>query len=400
VTRTFAVLAALAAALAAALPGAAATPGVTATKILLGGTAPLSGGASFYAPVAVGAKVYFDYVNARGGVNGRKIEYRYRDDAFNPAQTVQATRELVERDGVLAIFNTVGTPQSIAVRGLLNEFRVPQLFAGAALGRDYREYPLSMGYLPSFFAEGRVYGRYIARTRPNAKIAVIYERSSLGEELLAGLKAGLGSRAGNVVATEGTNTEDPDISSPIASLKASNAEILAAFVLPKQAVQAFIGTDRLGWRPKIYVSAYSIDPAVMAIARFNTAGRTTEGAVSVAFLKDATNKRWAKDKGVQLYKAIMKRYGRGASPDAVAHLYGMAVAHTMVTTLKNAGRNLTRDTLMRAARSLNEKDNPFLLPGIVVQTGARDYFPIEQAQMYVFRGAQWQPIGGLTLVKE
>jgi branched-chain amino acid transport system substrate-binding protein len=399
-TRTLAFLAAFAAAATAALPGAAATPGVTATTILLGGTAPLSGGASFYAPVAVGAKVYFDYVNARGGVNGRKIEYRYRDDAYNPAQTVQATRELVERDGAFAIFNTIGTPHSIAVRGLLNELGVPQLFAGAALGRDYKQFPLSMGYLPSFFAEGRVYGRYIARTRPNARVAVLYERTAFGDELLAGLKAGLGSQAGNIVASEGTNTDDPDVSSPIASLKGSDAEILAVFVLPKQAVQAFIGADRLGWRPKVFVSAVSIDPAVMSIARFNTQGRTTEGAVSVAFLKDPTNKRWARDKGVQLYRAIMKRYARGASPEAVAHFYGMAVAHTMVATLKKAGRNLTREGVMRSARSLNEKDNPFLLPGIVVKTGARDYFPIEQAQMYVFRGAQWQPIGGLTPVKE
>jgi branched-chain amino acid transport system substrate-binding protein len=399
VSRTLGVVAALATALVVTLPGAAATPGVTATSILIGGTVPLSGPVSAYAPVAVGAAAYFDFVNARGGVNGRKIEYEYLDDEFNPARTVLETRRLVEEKGVLAIFNSVGTENNVAIRQYLNENGVPQLFVGSALGRDYRQYPWTMGFLPSFFAEGRLYGRYLARANPRAKIAVLYEKTIFGQQMLDGLRAGLGARKGNIVATEGTNTDDPDVTSPLSRLKGSRATVLATFVLPKQALQSFISADKLGWRPKFYVPAISIDPAVMAIARYNTQGRTTEGATSVAFLKDPSAPRWAKDATVKLYKSIMKQYGRGGSADAVAHFYGMAAAHTMVAALRKAGRDLTRESLLRAARSLNEK-NPFLIPGILIKTGATDYFPIDHAQMYRFKKDRWQPIGGLTPLRD
>ena len=399
-TRALGVVAALCAALVAVLPGAAATPGVTDTTILIGGTVPLSGPVSAYAPVAVGAAAYFDYVNTRGGVNGRTIQYEYLDDEYNAGRTVLETRRLVEEKGVLAIFNSVGTEHNIAVRQYLNEKGVPQLFVGTALGKnDFRQYPWTMGFLPSFIAEGKLYGRYLARTNPRAKIAVLYEKTIFGQQLLDGFRAGLGARKGNIVATEGTNTDDPDVTSPLSRLKGSKATVLATFVLPKQALQSFISVDKLGWRPKFYVPAISIDPAVMSIARFNTQGRTTEGAVSTAFLKDPTAPRWAKDATVKLYKTIMARHGRGGSADAVAHFYGMAAAHTMVAALRKAGRDITRESLLRAARSLNEQ-NPFLITGIRVKTGTADYFPIDHAQMYRFRKDRWQPIGGLTPVRE
>jgi ABC-type branched-subunit amino acid transport system substrate-binding protein len=397
VARSFAL--SLFAALALAIPSAAAdSPGVTGDTVLIGGTVPLSGPASFYAPIAVGAKAYFDYVNSKGGVNGRKIDYRYLDDQYNPGMTVQLTRQLVEQDRVFAIFNSAGTEQNLAVREYLNQQKVPQLFVGSALG-DWKRAPYTIGYLPSFYAEGRIYGRRIAATLPNAKVAVLYEKTPFGQQMLDGLRAGLGKKAKNVVAAEGTNVTDTDVSSALAQLRGSKADVLAVFELPKQALQSFISADKLGWRPHFYVSAISIDPAVMAIARFNTQGRTTEGATSIAWLKDPTAPRWQKDKGVKLYLAIMKSFAPAdASPGAVAHFYGMAAAFTMVDALRKAGKNLTRDSLMNAARALNEKDNPFMIPGIVIKTGPHDYFPVDQAQVYTFKKDRWQPVGPLIKV--
>jgi branched-chain amino acid transport system substrate-binding protein len=398
VSRSLARSLAVAAVLLLAVPAAAAdAPGVSGDRILIGGTVPLSGPASFYAPVAVGAKAYFAYVNAQGGVNGRQIDYRYLDDEYNPGLTVQLTRQLVEQDRVLAIFNSVGTEQSLAVREYLNQQKVPQLLVGSALG-DPKRAPYTMGYLPSFFAEGRVYGRRLAATKPKAKIAVLYEKSPFGQQMLAGLRAGLGARARNVVATEGTNVTDTDVSSAIARLRSSNAQVLAVFELPKQALQSFIASDKLGWRPRFYVSAISIDPAVMAIARFNTQGRTTQGATSMAWLKDPTAPRWQQDKGVKLYRSVLKQFAPDASAGEVAHFYGMAAAFTMVDALRRAGKGLDRETLMRAARSLDERDNPFMIPGVVVKTGPRDYFPVDQAQLYTFQKDRWQPVGKLIRV--
>ena len=157
-----------------------ADPGLSSNEILIGGTVPLSGIAASYASVGRGAEAYFKYVNARGGVNGRRITYKYVDDQYNPAQTVQATRELVQQDRVFAIFNSLGTEHNLATRSYLNAAKVPQLFVGSGattFGRDYRRYPQTIGFLPSYEGEGKVYARHIVKTKPNAKIAVLCLRS-------------------------------------------------------------------------------------------------------------------------------------------------------------------------------------------------------------------------------
>lgn len=399
---------AFAAAALALVPGAlarpAADPGVGDDSIVIGGTVPLSGPASFYAPIAAGANAYFRHVNdTRGGVHGRKIEYRFLDDAYNPAQTVQQTRRLVEQERVFAIFNSAGTDQSMAVREYLNRLEVPQLFVGTGASRIARErarYPWTLGYLPSFFAEGRTYGRFLAKRQPRARIAVLHEQSEFGSDLLRGLRAGIrGSRA-RVVAVQRVDPTTVLVNSHVARLRSTRADTLMIFVTPTHTMQAFIAAHRLGWHPQVYVAAVSIDPAVMEIARFNTQGKATENAVSLAFLKDPTNPRWARDTGVRLYRQLMARYLPRESPAVVTHLYGMAVAFTMVDALRRAGPTPTRQSLLRAATSMNERTNPFLVPGIAVRTGRDDYFPIEQAQMYRFKGKTWRPLGGLVSVRE
>jgi branched-chain amino acid transport system substrate-binding protein len=402
VTRALVVL--LAALVLAAVAGAAPTetPGVSSSTILIGGTVPLSGPETAYSVVAYGAEAYFKYVNDHGGVFGRKIEYRYLDDAYDPAQTVQQTRRLVEQDKVFAMFNQVGTEQTLATRPYLNQQGVPQLFAGSGaetFAHDYKQYPWTLPYLPSFYAEGKVYGRYIGRTAPRARIAVLFEDSDFGKDLLAGLKAGLGGRATIVRAVSYAVTE-ATLGSELATLKASGANTLMVFALPKQTIQALVGADKLGWHPHPYIAAVSIDPFVMNVARSNTGGRATEGAISVTFLKDASNlRRWGKDPGVKLYYSILKRYAPSSDPKAVANIYGMAAAFTLVDALKHAGRNPTRASLLKSATSLNETNNPFLLPGMVVKTSPTDRFALERVQLYRYTRGVWQVFGPLVAAK-
>ena len=203
------------------------TPGVTSTQILLGGTVPLSGSASAFGTVGPGANAYFKYVNARGGVYGRKIKYIWRDDGYDPARTVEQTRELVQQDKVFAVFNTVGTEHNLAIRGYLNAIKVPQVFGGtgaSVIAREHRKYPWTMGYLPSFVGEGAIYGRYVVKHRPKARIAVLYEDSDYGKDLLNGLRRGLGKRASRIVAKASYEVTDPDVGSQIAQLKRSKAD--------------------------------------------------------------------------------------------------------------------------------------------------------------------------------
>ena len=379
-----------------------ADPGVTSTSILLGGTAAISGPESaYYAPVAKGAQAYFAYVNAHGGVNGRKIEYKVVDDAYDPSQTVQATQQLVQQDGVFAIFNSIGTEHMIAVRPFLNQAKVPQLFVGTGAreilsGRV--KYPWTIGYLPSFYGEGKLYGRYIAAHTPKARVAILYENDDYGKDLRDGARAGLGAKA-KIVGTASYELTDADMSSQIASLKSSHADTLMLFALPKQVIQAFLAARKLGWQPHYYMSAISIDPFVMNVIAASAGKKTTEGTLSSAFLKVATDPSLAKDPGAKLYKSIMKTYCQGCDPTALAHIYGMASAYTMVDALKHAGKNLTRDSLLRAATHLDEKNNPFLQPGITLKTSPTDYLPFEQLRMFRYHNAQWSAFGKFASVR-
>jgi branched-chain amino acid transport system substrate-binding protein len=395
---------ALAAAL-AVLPGALANrgadPGVSPTRILIGGTVPLSGDEVAYAAVARGAEAYFRHVNARGGVFNRRIEYRYVDDAYNTAETVRKTRELVQEDGVFAIFNSVGTEHVLAVRPYLNQAQVPQLFVGSghtSLHAERRTYPWTMGYLPRFAGEGALYGRHVVRTKPRARIAVLHEDSEYGDDMLAGLRRGLGRAASRIVAVQRYQLADTDLNSQVARLKASGANVFMLFALPRPTIQAFLAARRLGWRPQYYVNSVAIDPFVIDVVRRNAGSRAVDGAYSSAFLKDPTDPALARDPGVRLYKQILRRYLPSARVKEVAHLYGMAVAHTMVLALRKAGRQPTRASLRRAATSLNDRTNPFFYRGIAVRTGANDYYPIQRTRLLRFRQGRWRQVGRLVPV--
>jgi ABC-type branched-subunit amino acid transport system substrate-binding protein len=385
-----------------ALPAGGATggaPGVTSNEILIGGTVPLSGSASAFGTVGPGANAYFKYVNAHGGVFGRKIHYIWRDDGYDPSRTIDQTRELVQQDKVFAIFNTVGTEHNVAIRAYLNALKVPQIFGGSGasvIAHDWKRFPWTLGYLPSFEGEGAIYGRYLVKHRPKARIAVLYENSDYGKDLLHGLQRGLGKRASRIVARQSYEVTDTDVNSQIAKLRRSKANAFMLFALPYQTIQSFVYAYKLKWRPQFFVSAVSIEPSIMAVARQGTNGRETNNALSVAFVKDPTSPAWRKDRAVALYKRIMKRYFPSGRVSDVYNWYGMTVAFSMVDALKHAGRNPTREGLRRAMTHMDERNNPFLLPGVAVKTSPRNYFPITKARMVGYRKNLWVLFGPLV----
>jgi len=375
----------------------AADPGLTSSTVLLGGTVPLTGEAAAFGSVGPGAKAYFDYVNAKGGVNGRTIEYRYYDDAYNPAQTVQLTRRLVEQDKVFAIFNSIGTANNLAIRDYLNAQKVPQLWAGdgsQSIGRSWAKYPWTMGFLMSYRGEGDVYGKTIVKSRPKAKIAVLYENTELGLDMLTGLTRAIAGKGPRIVAKQAYEFTGADVSGQIGLLKASGADTLMLFATPKFFLQAIATTHRLGWKPQVYIASVSIEPTIMGIARFN-APELTKGALSIAFVKNPNDPIWAKDRAVALYRSIMRKYDPSGKQTDVYNWYGMTVAWTMVETLRRAGKSPTRSSLLKAAQSLDTLANPFLLPGIRLQTSRTDYRPMEQVYLYRYDNKQWVRASGL-----
>ncbi|MEO5575747.1 MAG: ABC transporter substrate-binding protein [Gaiellaceae bacterium] len=375
-----------------------ADPGITATTILVGGTAPLSGSTSATASVARGAAAYFRYVNARGGVNGRTIRYAFVDDGADPARTEQATRQLVEQDGVFAIFNSLGSEHNLAIRNYLNAAKVPQLFVASGattFGRDYTTYPSTIGFQPSHRAEGWIYGSYLARARPGGKVGVLFQNDDFGKELLAGLKQGLARSAVRIVAVQPYDVTAPDVQSQISRLKASGADVLALFATPRNAIQSYAFANRLGWRPLIVNNAASSAAKVMTLASEGGTNRAVENSVSIVFVKDPTDAKWRSDAAMKLYRSIMSRFAKGANQRDVDHVHGMAVAYQLAKVLKAAGRNPTRASVLAQTRKLNDPSNPFLLPGLTVETSATDRFPIEQALLQRWSEGSWRSFGGL-----
>ena len=393
-------LVAVAALIAAGVAGGASTadPGITATTVLIGGTVPLSGEAAAFGSVAPGAKAYFDWVNARGGVNGRKIEYRYYDDAYNPAQTVQLTRKLVEQDRVAAIFNAVGTANNLAVRDYLNAQKVPQVLAADgsdALGSSPAKYPWTVGFLQSYRGEGGVYGRDLVKRRPKARIAVLFENTELGKDMTRGLSRAIAGKGPKIVASESYEYTAPDVVSQLTKLKASGADTLMLFATPKFMIQAIVATHKLAWKPAA-LHRLDLDRADDHGDRPAECARAHEGR-SLDRLPEEPERpdlgegsgRGALPQDPEDVRALR------AKPTDVYHWYGMTVAWSMVEALQRAGKKLTRASLLAAVRSMNTTANPFMLPGIRLRTSARDSYPIDAVYLYRYDNKQWVKASGL-----
>jgi branched-chain amino acid transport system substrate-binding protein len=388
-------------ALATAATGAASETGVTSSQVLIGGTTPLSGNASAYQSVAKGAAAYFRWVNSHGGVNKRKIKYVYKDDGYDPSRTADKTRELVQQDKVFAIFNSLGTEQNLATRAYLNALKIPQLFVASGattFGKDHKQYPWTIGYQPNYRAEGTIYGRYVAKTNPKARIGVLYQNDDYGKDLLAGLRNGLGKKAKLIRSRQSYDVTDDQVQSQVARLKAAKVNTVMLFATPKFVIQTYVYAQKLGWRPRVYVNAVSSAANIMGLATAGTSRKQTEGSISIVFLKDPTDPKWKQDSGSRLYRAIMKKY-KGGNPNDVYAVYGMSAAHTFVAALKKAGKNPTRGSIMRAAASLNIKNDPFLLPGMTVRTTKSDRFPLDQAKLQRYHNGHWVSFGGLFRIR-
>ena len=391
-----------------AMGGAAATPGVTAKTISIGGTFPFSGPASSYAPIPVGMKAYFSYVNAKRtngkrGVLGRQIKFDAVDDGYNPALTVQKTKQLVEQDHVFALVGGLGTEPQEAVTAYANQQKVPQIYVSTGAtewgARDkHASHPWTIGWQPDYQAEAAIYGRYIAKNLPEAKIGIIYQNDSYGQDYINGLLSGLGSHKSQIVSQQGFQVTATSLANQVIALRRAGVDTLMIFGTPSPTIITYITMSAIGWKPQnIFLNSVSATDAFMSIAVARAGAAEVNGSISTYYTKDPANAMWANDPGVKLYKSIMAKYApSNARVTDGLYIYGMAKAYTFVQALKAAGPNPTRAGLMKAVLNMNDKSNPFLLPGVVVKTSKTDYFPISQQQLIKFNNGTWTPFGQLT----
>jgi len=367
--------------------------GASDTEIKIGQTVPFSGPASAYATIGKAQAAYFNMINEQGGVNGRKINLIQYDDAYSPPKAVEQVRKLVESDEVLLTFQIIGTPSNAAVQKYLNAKKVPQLFAatGASKFTDPKNFPWTMGFNPNYFVEGRIYGQYILKEYPNAKVGVLYQNDDLGRDYLNGIKAGLGNKAATMIVAEASyEVTDPTVDSQILKLKSAGADLLFSASTPKFAAQTIKKNAELGWKPVhiLDINATSVG-AVMQPAGLEA----SKGVISVNYGKDPLDPTWKDDPGMKRYFDFMAKYYPEGDRNSNFNTYGYSTAQLMVHVLKQCGDDLTRENVLKQATNLKNIQGDLSLPGIVNNTTPTDYRVNKQLQMMKFNGERWELFG-------
>jgi branched-chain amino acid transport system substrate-binding protein len=390
------VLAPLAAAAAAALPGAAFAqkkygPGVSDTEIKIGQTIAYSGPASAYGQLGRAEAAYFKALNDKGGINGRKINFISLDDGFSPPKAVEMTRKLVEQDEVALMFGMLGTALNTATRPYLNQKKVPQLFiaAGSATFASGDKFPWTIGWQPTLMGEAHFYARSILSSHPNAKIGVLYQDDDFGKELLAGLKDGLAGKDSAIVATASFQATDPTVDSQLITLKGTGCDTLMLFTYAKQAAQAIRKIAELGWKPDTYLhlGSASVGATLIPAGLDKSVGIKTAG-----FIKDTSDPQWANDAEIAPFFDWMKKYMPDAKLEDSLNLAGWAYGQTIEQVLRQCGDDLTRENILRQALNLKNWRNPALLPGSLINTSPTDYRVVEFMKLQRFSGKVWELI--------
>jgi branched-chain amino acid transport system substrate-binding protein len=366
-------------------------PGISDEEIKIGGSYPFSGPASAYRSIAEGAKAYFDLVNAEGGVDGRKIEFITLDDAYEPPKAVENARRLIEQEQVFALFNTLGTPNNVAIWDYVNEQKVPHLYVatGASLwGANPEEHPWTIGWQPDYVSEAQAYADYLDKKNPDAKVAVLYQNDAFGKDLLGGFEKAIKGTNIKIVAEESYEVTDPTVESQMAKLANSDADTFLNITTPKFGAQAIAAAHKLGWDVLHIINNVSASKKLV----LEPAGLdASQGLISTTYYKDPASGEWDDDPAMREYKSAMKKYSR-ADPEDPFCIFGWGAAQTLVEAL-NGMEEPTREALMDSVRNMDIRV-PILLPGIRVKShGTEDGYPIEATQIQRFEGENWKLVG-------
>ena len=372
---------------------AATTVGVTATEIKIGHTIPYSGPASAYGVIGKGHVAFWKMINDQGGINGRKINFITLDDGYAPPRTVEQVRRLVEQDEVAFLFNTLGTPNNSAIQKYVNAKKVPTLFVstGAEKWGDYQHFPWIMGWQPSYQTEAQIYAKYILKTKPDAKVAILYQNDDFGKDYVAGLKVGLGAQYDKmVVKVVSFEVTDATIDSQAVTLKDSGADTLLTAATPKFAAQMIKKVADMGWKPLHFLT--NVSASVGAV--INPAGPDKAvGIITSSYGKDPTDPTWKDDKGMNEWRGFMKAHIPDGDLADSGYTFSYGVCTTLLQVLKQCGNDLSRENILKQASNIKDMEIPTLLPGVKVGTSPTNYHPIRSMQLSKWTGTTWQLFG-------
>jgi branched-chain amino acid transport system substrate-binding protein len=366
--------------------------GATDKEIKIGNTNPYSGPVSAYGAIGKTIEAYWKSVNAAGGINGRMVKFITLDDGYVPSKTVEVVRQLVEQEKVLCVFQTLGTPTNTAIHKYMNTKQVPHLFVatGASKWGKPKDFPWTMGFQPDYHTEAVIYGKHVLANVKDAKIGLLYQNDDFGKDYIDGFKEGLGKETGRIIKQVSYEATDPTVDSQIIQLKDSGANVFLNISAPRAAAQGIRKAADIGWKPVHYLTNVSASvAAVMKPAGFDN----SQGIITAAYLKDATDKQWADDPEMKAWREWMGKWMPDANQADSNYVYGYAVSFLMHETLKKCGDTLTRANLMRQAANHQKLRVPLLLPGITVSTSPTDFYPVQAVQLQRFKGETWELFG-------
>jgi len=374
---------------------AANAPGVTDKEIKIGQTMPYSGPASAYGVIGKTESAFFKMINEQGGVNGRMINLISLDDSYSPPKSVEQTRRLIEQEQVAFLFNSLGTAPVLATREYCNQNGIPQIFCstGASAFADPEHFKWTMALNPNYQTEARILAKYILATKPNAKIALLFQNDGFGKDYLAGITQILGAEhASMLVAQASYETSEPTIDSQVVTLQGSGADVLVIAATPKFAAQAIRKSADLGWVGERYVSNVSASIATV----LKPAGlEKSKGVITATYLKDLTDPKIKDDPDVKLWSDFCAKYMTPATFTDVNAAYGYMAASVMTAVLKQCGDDLSRDNILAQALNLKDLRVPPMLPKQTLNTSPTNYHPFSQMQLAAFNGASWELQGEL-----
>ncbi|MBR1215652.1 ABC transporter substrate-binding protein [Bradyrhizobium sp. JYMT SZCCT0180] len=368
------------------------TAGITESEVKIGATFPFSGPASPLSNTGKGLIAYVNSVNDRGGINGRKINLITYDDAYSPPKTVEQTRKLIESDEVAFLFGPLGTPGISATIKYVNAKKVPHLFvvSGVTKFANFAEFPMTTTGLPSYTTEGRIYARYIAQTQPNAKVAILYQNDDLGKDFINAFKGHLKDDFDKKVIASSYEVSEPTIDSHVVSLKSSGAEVFLFAGTPKFAAQAIKKTDEIGWKPLFLINLVSTSVSSTIVP---AGPEKAVGIIAATMLKDPGDKKWADDPGMKWYREHFAKYLPGADIGDANYLFGTQQGQILEQVLKQCGNDLSRENILKQARSIRGLSLPTLIPGITANTGPDNSMAYTQLQLQRWTGSSWEQFG-------
>jgi branched-chain amino acid transport system substrate-binding protein len=340
------------------MPAQAISPrsevGVTSTAIKLGITLPMKGSASFgYNQLPGAMKAYFDYVNANGGVNGRKISLTVKDDGYLPKQAIINTQDLIKDTKVMAVIGALGTANNKAVASSVNLGRrgIPSLFINTGFSgfNDRKAFPTSSTILPSYIMEAKMMGKYVRETYPSKKVCLLYQDDDFGDDALVGFDKSHGNLDFAV------KVAYPSLSQGVAGVPDSwiskfvkgGCEVQIVFGVASATLYTVQAAQKAGYKPNwilgsVGADIVSIDPRTLPFM---------VGATSLSFMPSVVD---PKDEYVAQFKEINTKYNPGAKFNSWA-LIGMNTAFITVQALQAAGKNPTRKSLLAAIDASGSK---------------------------------------------